>query len=41
MEGNAFEALYFQTLPIETKYKIRNKHKLEVENFSGRTEDAI
>jgi len=37
---NAFKALYFKRWPIETKYG-ELKHKLEIENFSGRTEEAI
>jgi hypothetical protein len=36
----AFKALYFKRWPIETKYD-EIKNKLEVENFSGRTENAI
>ena len=37
---SAFEALYFKRWPVETKYG-ELKHKLEIENFSGRTEEAI
>ena len=37
---NAFKKLYFKRWPIETKY-YEIKNKLEVENFSGRTENAI
>ena len=36
----AFKALYFLRWPIETKYN-EIKNKLEVENFSGRTVEAI
>jgi hypothetical protein len=36
----AFKELYFMRWPIETKYD-EIKNKLEVENFSGRTVDAI
>jgi len=36
----AFKALYFKRWPIETKYD-EVKNKLEVENFSGRTVNAI
>ena len=35
-----FKALYFMRWPVETKYD-EIKNKLEVENFSGRTPDAI
>ena len=37
---NAFKQLYFKRWPIETKYD-EIKNKLEVENFSGLTVDAI
>jgi len=37
---NAFKDLYFKRWPIETKYG-EIKNKLEVENFSGRTVNAI
>ena len=40
MNTAAFKALYFKRWPIETKYG-ELKHKLEVENFSGRTKEAI
>lgn len=40
MGRKGFEALYFKRWPIETKYG-ELKHKLEIENFSGRTEQAI
>lgn len=36
----AFKELYFKRWPIETKY-YEIKNKLEVENFSGRTEIAV
>lgn len=36
----AFKELYFKRWPIETKYD-EIKNRLEVENFSGRTVDAI
>jgi len=36
----AFKKLYFKRWPIETKYD-EIKNKLEVENFSGRTVDAV
>ena len=36
----AFKGLYFYRWPIETKYD-EIKNRLEVENFSGRTVDAI
>lgn len=36
----AFKGLYFKRWPIETKYD-EIKNKLEVENFSGRTVEAI
>jgi hypothetical protein len=36
----AFKKLYFKRWPIETKYD-DIKHKLEVENFSSRTEEGI
>jgi len=36
----AFKELYFKRWPIETKYD-EIKNKLEVENFSGRTVDAV
>lgn len=35
-----FKALYFKRWPVETKYN-ELKHKLEIENFSGRTQNAI
>ena len=37
---NAFKSLYFRRWPIETKYA-ELKHKLEIENFSGRTETSV
>jgi hypothetical protein len=37
---SAFKALYFKRWPIETKFD-EVKNKLEVENFSGRTVNAI
>ncbi|MCL1792180.1 MAG: IS4 family transposase [Peptococcaceae bacterium] len=40
MGVNAFKGLYFKRWPVETKYN-EIKNKLEVENFSGRTENAI
>ena len=40
MGTNAFKKLYFKRWPIETKYD-EIKNKLEVENFSGRTENAV
>ena len=40
MGTNAFKTLYFKRWPIETKYG-EIKNKLEIENFSGRTVDAI
>ena len=40
MDTAAFKALYFKRWPIETKYG-ELKHKLEIENFSGRTKEAI
>jgi hypothetical protein len=40
MGVNAFRKLYFMRWSIEVKYGDM-KHKLEVENFSGRTETAI
>lgn len=40
MGTKAFMQLYFKRWPIETKYG-ELKHKLEIENFSGRTKDAI
>jgi hypothetical protein len=36
----AFKGLYFKRWPIETKYDVI-KNKLEVENFSGRTINAV
>jgi hypothetical protein len=36
----AFKALYFKRWPVETKYG-ELKHKLEIENFSGRTKEAV
>ena len=35
-----FKELYFKRWPVETKY-YELKHKLEAENFSGRTRNAI
>jgi IS4 transposase len=40
MKIAAFKELYFMRWPIETKYA-ELKHKLEIENFSGRTEETI
>ena len=42
LENNAedFKAIYFMRWPIETKYN-EIKNKLEIENFSGRTINAI
>ena len=40
MGTKAFKELYFKRWPIETKYD-EIKNKLEVENFSGRTYNAI
>ena len=40
MGTQAFKELYFMRWPVETKYD-EIKNKLEVENFSGRTTDAI
>jgi hypothetical protein len=40
MGVEAFKKLYFKRWPIETKYD-EIKNKLEVENFSGRTVNAI
>jgi hypothetical protein len=40
MGVNAFKALYFKRWSIETKYD-EIKNKLEVENFSGRTLNAV
>ena len=40
MKINAFKQLYFLRWPVETQYG-KMKLKLEVENFSGRTEVAI
>lgn len=40
MGKKAFKALYFKRWPVETKYG-ELKNKLEIENFSGRTELAI
>ena len=40
MGESAFKALYFKRWPVETKYG-ELKHKLEIENFSGRTKEAI
>jgi hypothetical protein len=40
MGTSAFKDLYFMRWPIETKYN-EIKNKLEVENFSGRTMNAI
>ena len=37
---NAFKVLYFKRWPVETKYD-EIKNKLQVENFSGRTINAI
>jgi hypothetical protein len=36
----AFKELYFRRWPIETLYS-KVKHKLEIENFSSRTEESI
>ena len=40
MGTNAFKTLYFKRWPVETKYG-ELKHKLEIENFSGRTKEAL
>ena len=40
MGQNAFKVLYFNRWPVETKYG-ELKRKLEIENFSGRTEEAV
>jgi len=40
MDIQEFKGLYFKRWPIETKFN-EIKNKLEVENFSGRTVDAI
>jgi hypothetical protein len=40
MGKNAFCKLYFKRWPIETQYS-HLKHKLEIENFSCRTEEGI
>jgi hypothetical protein len=40
MGARAFKGLYFKRWPTETKYD-EIKNKLEVENFSGRTVEAI
>lgn len=40
MGESAFKALYFKRWPAETKYG-ELKHKLEIENFSGRTKEAV
>ena len=40
MGESAFKALYFKRWPVETKYS-ELKHKLEIENFSGRTKEAV
>jgi hypothetical protein len=40
MGVQAFKELYFKRWPIETKYD-EVKNKLQVENFSGRTVDAV
>jgi hypothetical protein len=40
MGVKAFKGLYFKRWPIETKYD-EIKNKLEVENFSGRTFNAV
>jgi hypothetical protein len=40
MGENAFCKLYFKRWPIETQYS-HLKHKLEIENFSCRTEEGI
>jgi hypothetical protein len=40
MGASGFKKLYFMRWPIETKYD-EIKNKLEVENFSGRTVDAV
>ena len=39
-DSDAFKALYFKRWPVETKYG-ELKHKLEIENFSGRTKDTV
>jgi len=40
MGTDAFKTLYFKRWPVETKYD-EIKNKLEVENFSGRTVNAV
>lgn len=40
MGESAFKTLYFKRWPVETKYG-ELKHKLEIENFSGRTKEAV
>lgn len=40
MGKNAFTTLYFKRWPVETKYN-QLKLQLEIENFSGRTREAI
>jgi hypothetical protein len=40
MGESAFKTLYFRRWPIETKYA-ELKGKLEIENFSGRTKEAV
>ena len=40
MGAKAFKGLYFFRWPIETKYDAL-KNKLEIENFSGRTREAV
>jgi hypothetical protein len=40
MGENAFRKLYYKRWPIETQYA-HLKHKLEIENFSCRTEEGI
>lgn len=42
MGSNAFKELYFKRWPVETKYgELKHKLELEIENFSGRTEQSI
>lgn len=40
MGESAFKTLYFKRWPVETKFG-ELKHKLEIENFSGRTKEAV
>jgi len=40
MSVSGFKALYFKRWPVETKFG-ELKHRLEIENFSGRTKEAI